>query len=372
MTDVDDTAADLTRRSETASREGSDSEEVRARYDAWLGDRGTVVGWEAPGGTGYSALTYLADVERDGHVQRHVLRAAPSGATVFRDYDLDLQVACMRQLGEVVPTPDVIAEEPDPEPLGQPFFVMDFVPGRIPEDNPPYPLVGWLKDSPADLQRRHYEQGVDLLAALARVRPDEVGLADHLVRPDRGTSGLDQHVTAWKDLLAWGREGTDQPTIDAAWEWLDANRPADPGRDVVLWGDARISNVVWAEDGTPRAVLDWEMAACGPGEIDLAWFLWMDRQFTDVFGAPRLEGFPGEGALVARWEEAVGHEARDLQWYLVFAGVRFATVMSRVALRSKADGLVPSDSDVERNHLGTRLLAQVLELPEPGPVGPMG
>lgn len=359
-------------RSETASREASDGDDVRARFDAWLGDRGNVVGWQAPDGTGYSSLTYLADVEHQGVVARQVLRAAPAGPTVFRDYDLALQVACMRQLADVVPTPVVLHHEPDPDPLGQPFYVMAHVPGRIPDDNPPYALAGWLRDSPPELQRAHYEHGLDVLAAVHRQRPDQVGLVDHLVRPDRGATGLDQLLTAWRDLLAWGREGTDQPTLDAAWAWLDEHRPADPGRDVVLWGDARISNIVFAEDGAVRAVLDWEMAGTGPGEVDLAWFLWMDRQFTEVFGAPRLDGFPGEDALVARWEDAVGHAAVDLDWYLVLAGVRFATVMTRVALRSKADGRVPADSDVERNHLGTRLLARTLELPEPGEMGLMG
>lgn len=137
---------DRTVRSETASREASDADAVRRRFDAWLGDGARVVGWHAPEGTGYSSLTYVADVERDGEVTRQVLRAAPSGPTVFRDYDLDLQVACLHQLAPVVPTPPVLAHEPDPAPLGQPFYVMAHVPGRIPDDNPPYALVGWLKD----------------------------------------------------------------------------------------------------------------------------------------------------------------------------------------------------------------------------------
>lgn len=363
---------DRTAHSDTASRESSDADDVRSRYDAWLGDRARVVGWHAPDSTGYSSLTYVAEVEQDGATRRQVLRAAPAGATVFRDYDLDRQVACLRRLAEVVPTPAVLAVEPDPGPLGRPFYVMAHVDGRIPDDNPPYALVGWLHDSSPELQRAHYEHGLDVLGGLHRHTPSAVGLVDHLVRPERGATGTDQQLAVWADLLAWGREGTEQPTLDAAWAWLEANRPDDPGRDVVLWGDARISNLVYGDDGTVRAVLDWEMAGTGPGEVDLAWFLWMDRQFTDVFGAPRLPGFPGEDALVARWEDAVGHEARDLDWYLVFAGVRFATVMTRVALRAKADGGVPADSDVDRNHLGTRLLAQVLGLPEPGPMGLMG
>ncbi len=365
-------AGDEQERSSWATQAASDPDEIRRRYDAWLGDDGRVVDLHAPEGTGYSSLTYLIDVDRDGVTRREVLRSVPTGETVFREYDLALQVACMRNLAEVVPTPTILAHVEDPDVLGAPFYVMAHVDGRIPDDNPPYPLAGWLHDEAPEVQAAHYAHGIDVIAALAGVRPVDVGLADHLVRPELGVTGTDQQVTWWKDLLAWGRDGTDQPTIDAAFEWLDANRPPDPGRDAIVWGDARISNMVFAPDGTPRAVIDWEMAGTGPGEIDLAWFLWMDRQFTSVFGAPRLPGFPGEDELIARWERATGETAQDLDWYLVFAGVRFSITLMRVALRSMADGALPPDADVYRNHLGTRLLAQVLDLPAPGELGLMG
>lgn len=361
-----------TERSDAASKADDQTEVARERYQAWLDDHADgarVVDFRAPQSTGYSSVTYLADVERDGTTTREVIRSIPTGATVFRHYDLDLQVACLRNLHEVVPTPRVLAHERDPAPLGQPFYVMEFVEGRIPDDNPPYALVGWLKDESPEVQRAHYENGLDLLIALHQNTPEEVGLTDHL---GAGGVGLDREIVRWRELLAWGREGTDQPTIDAAWEWLDANRPAALPSDVVLWGDARISNVVFAPDGTPRAVLDWEMAGSGPAEIDLAWFLWMDRQFTDVFGAPRLDGFPGEDALVERWQRGVGRDVTDLQWYLVFAGVRFSTTLMRVAIRSQADGKIDPAADVYRNHLGTRLLAQVLDLEPPGEIGLMG
>jgi len=369
---MNDQPRNVTEHSDTAAKETSDPGEVRARYQAWLGDDARVVGFVAPQSTGFSSLTYLADVERDGLVTREVLRSTPSGPSVFRSYDLGLQVACMRNLADVVPTPTILAWEPDPAALGAPFYVMEAVEGRIPDDNPPYPLVGWLKDEPADVQRAHYEQGLDVLAALHQVTPGDVALGDVLDHKAFGVTGLDQQIGWWRDLYDWGREATDQPTLDAAWQWLDDNRPADPGRDVVLWGDARISNMIFSPAGDVRAVIDWEMAGQGPAEVDVAWFLWMDRQFTEVFGAPRLEGFPGEDALIQRWSAAVGHAPRDLDWYLVFAGVRFSTTLMRVAIRTIASGAIPADADVYRNHLGTRLVAQTLGLPEPGPIGLMG
>lgn len=362
---------DHTAHSDAASKADDQVDEARERYQAWLGDDGRVLGFNSPESTGYSSVTYIADVERGGRTTREVIRSVPTGPTVFRDYDLDLQVACLRNLASVVPTPKVIAHEQDAAPLGQPFYVMEYVEGRIPDDNPPYALIGWLKDESSEVQEAHYLNGLDLLVRLHQHTPEDVGLADHLTWSS--SSGLDQEIDRWRDLLAWGREDTDQPTIDAAWEWLDENRPDAPAsHDVVLWGDARISNIVFAPDGTPRAVLDWEMAGAGPAEVDLAWYLWMDRQFTDVFGAPRLDGFPGEQVLIDRWQDGVGREVRDLRWYLVFAGVRFSTVLMRVAIRSQADGHIDPSADVYKNHLGTRLLAQTLELPPPGEIGLMG
>lgn len=363
---------DLTETADNVSRTLVDADRVRAGYAAWLGDDASIVDFTSPTSTGYSSETYFVDVEREGVVTREILRTTPSGETVFREYDLDLQVACMRQLGELVPTPTILAHEPDSSVIGKPFYVMAAVEGQIPDDNPPYTMVGWVKDAPFATQAALYTSGIDVLAKLGATTASSVGLEKVLSRPALGATGLAQQIQWWKDLYAWGREGSAQPTLDAAWKWLDDNLPDDPGRDRILWGDARVSNMIFGDDGEVRAVIDWEMAGVGPAEIDLAWFLWMDRQFTEVFDMDRLEGFPGEDALIARWESGVGHKARDLDWYFIFAGVRFSITLMRVAIRSKADGKLPADADVERNHLGTRLVARTLGLPEPGPVGIMG
>ena len=361
---------DRTTESSTAIRENSDPAVVAAAYDAWLGDEGTVVTCTAPEAAGYSSLTYIIEVDRADGRRTEVLRSRPSGPAVFPTYDLDLQVACLRQLGHLVPTPEVLAHEPDPGPLGEPFYVMSYVEGRIPSDNPPYAMAGWLAEASPELQRAHYVNGLDLVARLGATTPADVGLQD--VLGDGEGSGLDQVIRWWQHMLDWGREGTEQPTIDAAWEWLAANKPADDGRDVVLWGDARIPNVVFDPEGTPLAVLDWEMAGTGPGEIDLGWFLWMDNVFTGAYGMPGLPGRPSDDELVSRWEELVGHEARDLEWFSIFAGVRFAMTMMRIGIRAKAAGAIPADADAERNNLSTRYLAMRLDLPAPGEIGVMG
>ena len=352
-------------------RGASDAEGLRAAYERWLGDGVQVLDFTAPEGAGFSSETFVVDLrDRDGTPRRQVLRTVPEGITTFRDYDLGRQVACMRQLAGHLPVPSIEAYEQDPAVLGRPFYVMGFVDGRIPDDNPPYTLVGWMTEADADEQRRIYTSTLDAIARLHRLDPAAAGL-DGLAYPDLGADGLTQQLAFWTDLADWAGQGRPMPTLDAARAWLLDNLPADPGPDVVNWGDARVSNTVYVS-GEPAALLDWEMAAVGPGEVDLGWYLYMDEQLSEALGAPRLPGWPGDEALVARYEQAVGREVRDLDWYRVFAGFRFATVMMRVAQRMLAAGHVPEDSDVERNNLATRQLARVLSEPEPGPVGIMG
>src|SRR3546814_20575191 len=69
------------------------------------------------------------------------------------------------------------------------------------------------------------------------------------------------------------------------------NRPSEACVSV-LWGDPTPSNTMFRPDGTVAALIDWELAALGPPEIDLAWWLYFDELFSITFGVKRLEGLP--------------------------------------------------------------------------------
>jgi aminoglycoside phosphotransferase (APT) family kinase protein len=324
----------------------------------------------APAGTGFSSETFLGRLRwRDAggaHEQRIVLRAVPRGHRVFERYDLGVQVRCLRALESTdVPVPRVRWAALEDSPLGRPFYVMDHVEGRIPSDNPPYPIEGWLHDAPAAEQREICHRSLEVLGRLHGLDPERVGLGD-LGRIGMG-SGVRGQLEAWRSLLAWGRRG-EQPTLDAAFDWLERHLPSEQEPSVITWGDARVSNIVY--DGVrPVALLDWEMAALGPPEVDVGWFLTMDRQLSEGIGFARLEGFADRDAQVAVYEEAAGRRLGDLTWYEVFAGVRFAVTLMRVAQRVILDGHLPEDADEDRNNMATRLVASMLDLPSPGEPG---
>ena len=75
-----------------------------------------------------------------------VLRVKPTQHTVFLEQDFEAQHLVLRTLGEhtAVPVPPVRWFEANESYLGAPFFVMDRVDGRAPEDSPPYTQQGWL------------------------------------------------------------------------------------------------------------------------------------------------------------------------------------------------------------------------------------
>jgi aminoglycoside phosphotransferase (APT) family kinase protein len=352
-----------------------DAEGVAEAVAAWLErahglDEVELDDLHAPAGTGFSSETFLGRLRwRDpsgSHDQRIVLRAVPRGHRVFERYDLGVQVRCLEALEATdVPVPRVRWVALEDGPLGRPFYVMDHVEGRIPSDNPPYPLEGWLHDAPPDEQREICHNSIEVLGRLHRLDPRSVGLAD-LGRIGMGR-GVRGQLDAWRSLLSWGRRGK-QPTLDAAFDWLERHLPPERGPEVITWGDARVSNIVY-EGSRPVALLDWEMAALGPPEVDVGWFLHMDRQLSEGIGFPRLDGFADRDAQLAVYEEAAGRRLGDLTWFEVFAGVRFAVTLMRVAQRVIVDGHLPEDADEDRNNMATRLVASMLDLPSPGEPG---
>jgi aminoglycoside phosphotransferase (APT) family kinase protein len=108
------------------------------------------------------------------------------------------------------------------------------------------------------------------------------------------------------------------------------------------------------------------MASLGPPEMDLGWFLYMDRHHHECVGAPRLDGFPTREETVARWEQRAGLRARDLEYWEVFAAFRFAAIMERLAGQMRFLGMLPADSTFAVDNTASRLLARVLELRPPG------
>ena len=363
--------------------EQRDLEEARGIIARWLTARlPGVVGVEVgpisgPAFTGFSNETLLFDaswkIDGSEHVEALVLRVKPTQHTVFLESDFESQYRVLETLGTHtnVPVPTMRWFEADDSYLGAPFFVMDRVDGRAPSDTPPYTLGGWLLEETTPEQRRTLvESGIDALAAVHAVDWRELGLG-FLDKPNYGRLGFEQQLRYYEASYAWADPDREPPPIAAATlDWVREHAPTEDPEIALAWGDARINNQLFGSDCRVRAVVDWEMVTLADPMMDLGWWLFLDRHFHEGMPAPRMEGFPTRGEMIARYEAVSGRAARDLDFYEVFAGFRFAVVMMRLANLLVGFELLPPDTDMAENNAVTRVLAELLALPSPGEAVP--
>ena len=333
-------------------RTSQDPARQRERFAAWLRAKhpdAEITALEGTSATGMSSDTLLVDATWDGQEHQLVVRRAPDpdDVPVFPVYDLTRQFRIIRAVAEHtdVPVPQTLWNEPDAEPLGTPFFVMSRVDGIVPPDVMPYDFGdSWLFAASPEQQRTLQDATVDVLARL-HAMPDQ----PYLEHPEPGATALRRHVAhtrAWYDFVA--AAGPRSPLIERAFAWLNDHWP-DEREPVVLWGDARIGNVLY-QDFRPAAVLDWEMAALGPRELDVAWLIYAHRNFEDiahVFDLPGMPDFLRREDVVARYAALTGYEPRELDFYETYSALQFAIVYLRTGTRSVHFGEreMPDDPD---------------------------
>ena len=352
-----------------------DHAEFARRLATWLatklpkGASPTLSDLAIPEGTGMSSETLLftASWSADGatRAERYVARIRPEMGDypVFPDYDLALQYHCLEFVAanSDVPVPHAPWIELDETPLGAPFFLMQRVDGVVPADMPPYPFAGWLFDATEAQQATLQRNAVEVLANLHAIDVSGPNAA-FLDRPQWGASPLDQHLTYQRWYYDWARGDVRYPLIERAFDWLEANRPTNE-RTVLNWGDSRIGNIMF-RDFAPVAVLDWEMAALGAPGVDVAWMIFLHRFFNDMavrYGMPGMPNFMRRADVVRQYHELAGQPVDDVEYYEVFAALRFAIISIRTSVRAIAYGDMEQPADPEDLIMHRSLLEAMLD-----------
>jgi len=342
-----------------------DLDQVASRLADWLARRYPermglrVEGLKRSDG-GYSNITVLGRLEWTergrAQAQEIVLRVQPQASSVYPDCDIHRQYRVMEALaGSEVPVPVLLGLEGDAALLGAPFFVMERIAGRVPNENPLYHLEGWFHDLPLEALRRHWFSGVDTIAAIARV--DWRGRGLESLQPPPGRTALARQLEYYRDAVAWAeRLSRPYPHLHGAYEWLVSHKPVDEPL-TLSWGDAKLGNCVYGPDGRVVGALDWEQAALTSPVDDLAWWLMLDESTSTGYGVPRLAGLPSREETVAHWERASGFSAKHLPYYDVYAAWRMAYVMARIGTVFMERGWVPRESEMDVRNGGAALLA---------------
>lgn len=311
---------------------------------------------------GFSAETLFAAVTPvSGGTRELVLRMEQPGGEIFLDTDIATQARVLAALNDNgIPCPRLLALEEDRSVAGRRFLAMERVAGRNFPQAPSYFVNGWVKDLDADGRALLWHNALSLIGSINRLGEDD-GFA-FLDRPRYGAKGIDQYLgwlRAWRDEATMGRPN---PVIDSALDWLETNKPQ--GLPVsLIWGDSNPCNILFADDLSVAAALDFEAAALGPAEVDMGWWLFLDG--VRGKGKDKLSGVPSRADCVAIYEAALGRKAVGIDYFEILGGVRMALVIARTTRRLVETGLLPPDTPVALENPMAAALASMTDQPVP-------
>ncbi|MET4923667.1 phosphotransferase family protein [Streptomyces sp. PSRA5] len=271
---------------------------------------------------GRSNLTYLVT---DG-AHDWVVRRPPLGHVLATAHDMKREFRVISALHPTaVPVPEPLLLCEDPDVLGAPFYVMEYVTGT------PYRTAEQLVPLGPGRTRTALLGLVDTLVELHAVDPSAVGLAD-FGRPE---GFLDRQLRRWGKQLDASRD-RDLPGVDELHAALGRSLPDSPP-PTVIHGDYRLDNVLIGDDDRITAVLDWEMSTLGDPLTDLG-LLVMYSAPLEIPGSPisttaGAAGHPSPAELIARYAAGSGRDTSAIAWYTAFAWFKLAVILEGIHYR---------------------------------------
>ncbi len=298
---------------------------------AWLAEH---VGLEPPLlfeliAGGRSNLTYRVE-DKAGH--RVVLRRPPVSHVLPTAHDMRREHRIVSALSPTaVPVAQTLGLCDDEAVNGAPFYVMEYVEGHILRDRA---IAERVLDAAG--RRRASESLIAVLAALHGLDVDAVGLGDL----GRREGYLSRQLQRWHGQFDKSQvDGMERPTtVDDIYERLAASVPEQQGATIVH-GDYRLDNTMLGDDGTLRAVLDWELCTLGDplADVGLLMVYWSEpdggTQALGVASPTLAEGFLRRSDLRQLYAGATGRDLSGLDYYVAFGYWKLACILQGVFAR---------------------------------------
>ncbi|MBX3527795.1 MAG: phosphotransferase [Rhodoblastus sp.] len=278
-------------------------------------------------GDGQSNPTFLIEAASGAYV----LRRKPPGVLLKSAHAVDREFRVQKALAVTgVPVANMYLLCEDDSVIGTAFYVMERIQGRI----------FWKPDLPEVSQAdrtKIYDEMNRALAALTKLDPAEVGLADF----GRPGSYFERQFKRWTDQYRASETET-IGAMDDLIAWLAGNTPADDGRVSIVHGDYRLDNMIF-HPTEPRllAVLDWELSTLGHPFADISyqcmqWRTDSSSIFSGLGGLDRKAiGVPTEEEYVEAFCKRAGLSGiPNWDFYIAFNFFRLAAIIQGVKKRA--------------------------------------
>jgi aminoglycoside phosphotransferase (APT) family kinase protein len=323
------------------SPEGIHETEVTAWMAAHLPELRTPLTFTLIAG-GRSNLTYRVE-DADGRAW--ALRRPPLHHVLPTAHDMSREYRLMHSLGPVgIPVPVTVGLCTDEAVNERPFYVMEFVEGHILR-NAPEAVAAFDETTRGGVG----DHMADTLAALHDVDPDAVGLGDL----GRHEGYIERQLKRWKGQYDQMQvEGVDHGGLVERVSDELARRIPKQQRTSVVHGDYRMDNVVLADDGTVRAILDWEICTLGDPLADLGLLMdyWSDpADSMAVLGLSptTAPGFSTKALIMQRYDSVSDLDVSGVGYYMAFGYWKLACILQGVYARYVAGAGAGDQGSVE-------------------------
>jgi len=260
-----------------------------------------------------------------------ILRKKPPGELLPSAHLVEREYRVMKALSETdVPVPRMLHLCEDDDVIGQTFFVMEHVEGRVPT------APGLPESSSRQERAAIYDAMNQALATLHSVDWEAMGLADF----GKPTDYVARQIARWTRQYEAARHQS-IPAMDALIEWLPEHMP-EHEETTLVHGDYRLDNMI-LHPTEPKvlAIVDWELSTLGHPLADLAYNcmtyhlpegpLWKGLGALD----PGALGIPSEEDYVAAYCRRTGRGGvPDWDFFMAFGLFRLASICQGVYARA--------------------------------------
>ncbi|TFV97834.1 phosphotransferase family protein [Algoriphagus kandeliae] len=279
---------------------------------------------------GFSNLTYLLKTPSG----KFALRRPPFGYKISTAHDMGRESKVLEALQKAHYSkgPKPILFHEDEKVLGAPFFIMEFVEGKVLRNK--LPTSGPIPTE--DTFRKLSQNTIDSLLELHKLELEDSGLIQ-LGKPE---GYVQRQVFGWTDRY---KHSQTEPIseMDKTAEWLINNIPQTENKGFIH-NDFKYDNLVLNPDNLfeIKAVLDWEMATVGDPLMDLGTSLayWAQVEDSDILKMFNLTHLPGNftrNEVIEYYSKHSNLKLNNILFYYVFGLFKVAVIAQQIYKRFK-------------------------------------
>ncbi|MAR79238.1 MAG: phosphotransferase family protein [Rhodospirillaceae bacterium] len=290
---------------------------------------------------GQSNPTYLINSFK----KKYILRSKPLGKLLPSAHAIEREYRILKALRQtIIPVPKVYILCEDINVWGSPFYIMEFIDGRIFYD----PLIPDINN---EERKKTYIAMIKTLSDLHLLDYKKLGLEDF----GKIGSYVQRQVKRWSTQYRKS-ETKKIISMEKLIDWIPDNIPKNE-KTTIVHGDFRIDNIIF-HPSEPKVVgvLDWEISTLGNPFADFAYnaMIWRlsKNQFRGLKETNFIKlGIPSENEYFKKYLDFMNISSiPNWNFYIIYNMFRLSAILQGIAGRAR-EGTAASPEAIKMANL---------------------